>query len=209
MVMTLLTKKKAFGADRLSVSLNESVRKPVAALNPVRGEVAMADSDCHIAFAIIAASAGLVQSEGVRLSLNGIAADVLTASRDVHCCTGCHCMLTSMPASLIAFALPLRSDAISVPPGGDEATILLLLTDPNSDGRNRAETLQRRFGLTRAEATFLTEIIKGDGLQAAADRLGVSLATARTHLRHVFEKTGTHRQAELVGLAANGAHSGH
>jgi DNA-binding CsgD family transcriptional regulator len=51
---------------------------------------------------------------------------------------------------------------------------------------------------------LLAEIAKGDGLQAAADRLGVSLATARTHLRHVFEKTSAHRQAELVGLAAVG-----
>ena len=59
-------------------------------------------------------------------------------------------------------------------------------------------------GLTRAEAAFLGEIVKGDGLQAAADRLGVSLATARTHLRHVFEKTGTQRQAELVGLMVLG-----
>jgi DNA-binding CsgD family transcriptional regulator len=34
----------------------------------------------------------------------------------------------------------------------------------------------------------------------------VSLATARTHLRHVFEKTGTQRQAELVALmSAQGA----
>jgi DNA-binding CsgD family transcriptional regulator len=28
----------------------------------------------------------------------------------------------------------------------------------------------------------------------------VTLSTARTHLQSVFEKTGTHRQAELVRL---------
>jgi len=33
-----------------------------------------------------------------------------------------------------------------------------------------------------------------------ASRLGISLATARTHLAHVFDKTGTRRQAELVRL---------
>jgi DNA-binding CsgD family transcriptional regulator len=42
--------------------------------------------------------------------------------------------------------------------------------------------------------------LETDGLQAAADRLGISLATARTHLAHVFDKTGTRRQAELVRL---------
>ena len=40
----------------------------------------------------------------------------------------------------------------------------------------------------------------GHGLQSVADELRVTLSTARTHLQSVFEKTGTHRQAELVRL---------
>ena len=60
--------------------------------------------------------------------------------------------------------------------------------------------LRRRFGLTKAEAAFALEIAKGDGIQASADRLGVSLSTARTHLARIFEKTDTRRQAELVRL---------
>jgi DNA-binding CsgD family transcriptional regulator len=81
---------------------------------------------------------------------------------------------------------------------------VLFVTDPDRDGRVRIDELRQRFGLTRAETGFLGEIVKGDGLQAAADRLGVSLATARTHLRHVFDKTGTQRQADLVGLMVVG-----
>src|SRR5215471_12031909 len=54
------------------------------------------------------------------------------------------------------------------------------------------------FGLTPAEAAVAVEVLGADGLQAAAGRLGISLATARTHLAHVFDKTGTRRQAELV-----------
>ena len=42
------------------------------------------------------------------------------------------------------------------------------------------------------------EILQGDGIQATAERLGISPATARTHLLEVFQKTGTSRQAELV-----------
>jgi DNA-binding CsgD family transcriptional regulator len=33
-----------------------------------------------------------------------------------------------------------------------------------------------------------------------ADELRVTLSTARAHLQSVFEKTGTHRQAELVRM---------
>ena len=37
-----------------------------------------------------------------------------------------------------------------------------------------------------------------DRLEDAAAVLGISPNTARTHLKRIFEKTATHRQAELV-----------
>jgi DNA-binding CsgD family transcriptional regulator len=52
--------------------------------------------------------------------------------------------------------------------------------------------------MTPAEAGFAIEILSGDGIQAAADRLSISRSTARTHLSRIFDKTGTRRQAELV-----------
>ena len=56
------------------------------------------------------------------------------------------------------------------------------------------------FGLTPAEARLAYEMAMGDGLGACARRLGITPNTARTHLKHVFEKTGTRRQAELLRL---------
>lgn len=77
---------------------------------------------------------------------------------------------------------------------------ILFVTDPEQTVAVHSERLSQDFGLTRAEAQLAAEISKGDGLQAAAHRLGVSLTTVRTHLAHVFDKTGTRRQAELVRL---------
>jgi DNA-binding CsgD family transcriptional regulator len=77
---------------------------------------------------------------------------------------------------------------------------IVFITDPEEAAVVRCEGLRQDFGLTPAEAGFTREILKADGLQAAADRLGISLTTARTHLARVFDKTGTHRQAELVRL---------
>jgi DNA-binding CsgD family transcriptional regulator len=48
----------------------------------------------------------------------------------------------------------------------------------------------------------LDRLVAGDTLAEAAQALGVALATVRTHLAHIFEKTGTSRQAELIRLAA-------
>jgi DNA-binding CsgD family transcriptional regulator/PAS domain-containing protein len=72
----------------------------------------------------------------------------------------------------------------------------------------KPDDLRAQFGLTHAEAAFAVEICAGDGLQAAANRRGVSLATARTHLAHVFQKTGVGRQAELVRLIMQAGEGG-
>jgi DNA-binding CsgD family transcriptional regulator len=77
---------------------------------------------------------------------------------------------------------------------------IVLVSDPETEIQSRIEALRERFGLTPAEATLAIEIVKGDGRQAAADRLGISVATAHSHLHRVFDKTGVTRQAELVRL---------
>jgi DNA-binding CsgD family transcriptional regulator len=83
-------------------------------------------------------------------------------------------------------------------------TAILFITETEQTAVLRSERFSQDFGLTRAEAVFAVEISKGDGLQATASRLGVSLTTVRTHLAHVFGKTGTRRQAELVRLFLQG-----
>jgi DNA-binding CsgD family transcriptional regulator len=77
---------------------------------------------------------------------------------------------------------------------------LVTVTDPDLDRRRRQMNLRRRFDLTSMEAAFAAEILRGDGRKAAALRCGISEETAKTHLSNIFEKTGTHRQAELILL---------
>ncbi|MBV9078260.1 MAG: helix-turn-helix transcriptional regulator, partial [Methylobacteriaceae bacterium] len=62
------------------------------------------------------------------------------------------------------------------------------------------------FSLTGAEAAVALDLLSGEGLKASARRLGISLETARTHLRHIFAKTGARRQAELVRLILSARH---
>jgi DNA-binding CsgD family transcriptional regulator len=77
---------------------------------------------------------------------------------------------------------------------------IVTVTDRDLDRRRQQVNLHRRFGLTSAEALFATEILKGDGRKAAAQRCAISDGTAKTYLANIFEKTGTHRQAELIRL---------
>ncbi|WP_192247333.1 helix-turn-helix transcriptional regulator [Mesorhizobium silamurunense] len=75
---------------------------------------------------------------------------------------------------------------------------IVFVADPDS----APDQLRNLYRLTPAEAAVAMAIARGEGLQAVADQLDISLTTARTHLQHVFEKTETRRQAELVRIIA-------
>jgi DNA-binding CsgD family transcriptional regulator len=63
-----------------------------------------------------------------------------------------------------------------------------------------AAALARRFALTPREAEVALVLSRGINLREVAQELGIGIATVRSHLQHLFEKTGTHRQVELILL---------
>lgn len=60
------------------------------------------------------------------------------------------------------------------------------------------------FGLTRAELQVAALLAQGKTLLQIAADLGISRATVAFHLRHIFQKTDTNRQAELVAMLLRG-----
>ena len=44
-------------------------------------------------------------------------------------------------------------------------------------------------------------LVQGMTISEAAEALGISIPTAKTHLARLFDKTGTSRQTDLVRLA--------
>lgn len=78
--------------------------------------------------------------------------------------------------------------------------VMMFATRPCEPSLPEIRQLRSHFGLTHAQAKLAIEIAKGDGLKASAKRLGIAITTGRSHLRRVFEKTETRRQAELVRL---------
>jgi len=84
------------------------------------------------------------------------------------------------------------------------AVAALLVHDPTRPCSAPESLLQRVHGLTPAEASLASVMMQGCPVEEAADRLGVSVNTAKTHLKRVFAKTGVTRQAELVYLLLTG-----
>jgi DNA-binding CsgD family transcriptional regulator len=97
-------------------------------------------------------------------------------------------------AVLVAPATPAYAMSI----GAGAQTVIVAITDPERRPPRRTDVLRAYFGLSRAEADVALAIVDGGRPDAVADRLCLSVATVRTHLRRLFAKTGTARQADLV-----------
>jgi DNA-binding CsgD family transcriptional regulator len=67
------------------------------------------------------------------------------------------------------------------------------------------ELLARLYRLTATEVRVLQGIVDIGNVTATAGALGLAPATVKTHLHHLFEKTGTRNQSELVKLVAGAA----
>lgn len=99
---------------------------------------------------------------------------------------------------LLAEVIPLKQSGPSFL--GRRPAAALFVSDPEWRPSICPSRLEVLFGLTQRQAELTAQLAEGDGLERAAARIGVSRHTAQTHLRRVLEKTGTHRQAELVRL---------
>ena len=181
-------------------------------LNRLPQAVLLVDAQAQIIFANQFAERMLGARDGLSLDSDGLKAETLDDTRLLrkaiaNCAArtdelggaGGHLRLSrNERAPLTMLVVPHRTKVTWI--DVLRPTAILFITDPEQTVVGRGEWLRQDFGLTRAEAAFAAEICKGDGLQATAGRLGVSLTTVRTHLAHVFDKTGTRRQAELVRL---------
>lgn len=64
----------------------------------------------------------------------------------------------------------------------------------------RGDAMRRRFRFTRTQARLAEMLCEGMRPMRAAEMLGIKISTVRTHVGQMYEKTGTHSQAQLVAL---------
>lgn len=78
--------------------------------------------------------------------------------------------------------------------------LALVVAVPTQPRRPDPLPLRTAFGFTGAEVELAAALVGGQRLNAIANARGVRMPTVRTQLRALFDKTGTKRQAQLVGL---------
>jgi len=104
----------------------------------------------------------------------------------------------SRQAPLSVTVAPVRAERFSPVYRGH--SILVCVTDLEAKVKLPEQTLRELFGLTPAEARLARAIFEGLSPGEAAASFGVSPHTVRVQLGHIFAKTGTNRQSELVRL---------
>ena len=106
--------------------------------------------------------------------------------------------LDDIPAVLHVLPLERRAVAATVT---SSAVAAVFIAEAATPLRLPGDALALLYSLTPAETRVFELVVEGVPLGEVADRLGSAPTTVRTHLQRIFDKTGVHRQAELVGLA--------
>jgi DNA-binding CsgD family transcriptional regulator len=105
--------------------------------------------------------------------------------------SGQRCFLQILPVPGRARDIFVSTSALAVLIDSGEAPPALRL-DP--------ATVAGAFDLTDREAAVASLLGEGLTLDDIARRFAIQIGTVRVHLRAIFAKTGTNRQAELIAL---------
>lgn len=103
----------------------------------------------------------------------------------------------------LAHVLPLTSGARRQVQMDYSAAAAVFVRKATLDLVSPTETMAKIFHLTPAELRVLLALINSGGIPEVAGVLGLTEPTVKTHLQHIFQKTNTTRQAELVKLTAS------
>ena len=79
-----------------------------------------------------------------------------------------------------------------------EAVAAIFISDPQRVSHHSSRLIASQFGLTPAETRIANGLIHGKSPDDIARSLNVSQTTVAFHLRNLYQKTGTHRQAGFV-----------
>lgn len=88
--------------------------------------------------------------------------------------------------------------------GGDDSALVVLVANAEGISDYPVDNVRHLYSLTGVEADLLRLLVGGATIAEAAERRGVTLNTARSQLKALFEKTNTKSQAALIQLVLAG-----
>jgi DNA-binding CsgD family transcriptional regulator len=171
------------------------------------GRIVHANTAGHL----MLSGAGVLHAEGRRLILNDPQADQALADTFAMAGNGDAALgikgvavplLARDGERYVAHVLPLTSGARRRAGASYAAVAAMFVHRAAVDTPSPPEAIAKAYKLTPMELRVLLAIVEVGGVPEVAETLGVADSTVKTHLQHVYQKTGTNRQADLVKLVA-------
>jgi DNA-binding CsgD family transcriptional regulator len=182
-----------------------------ATLNRLAVGVMLVAADLSVVFANKSANAILAKADGLAVGRSGrlAIADSESTSQLLRLVamphTGSTCALAvrrpSRERPYTLLVAPIRHAARPVEFG--QAVSMVFIRDPVDRGDVSNEVLSALFDLSPAEARLVRTLLEGCGLRPAAELLGISLNTAKSQLKVVFDKLDCERQSDLVRVVTS------
>ncbi len=169
------------------------------------GRIAEANS---LARAILAENDGLAIRDGMLRAARG--EDCIRLSRLIQEAGGSRLMpmsgvmQVSRPSGRRPLALVVSPTRAAASRFGRSHAVSIAFADPERAPEADAGPLTRLYGFTGREATVVALLVHGRSPIEVATELAMTENTVRTHIRHVFDKTGVERLADLVRFVMQG-----
>ena len=182
-----------------------------AALNLLPLGIFVVDQDAKVEFLNDRAAKLVAQRDGLLLNANGVVrAAGANLTNALHQAIAKACTSGNVGADDLALSLSRTSEKrdlsvfIASSRSGDPAHqaqhAMIFVTDPEQPVEPSEKVLREMFDLTHAEARLVRALMQESELKDAAEAANITLQTARSYLKRIFEKTGTNSQAQLVKL---------
>ncbi|MGH6736817.1 MAG: helix-turn-helix transcriptional regulator [Methyloceanibacter sp.] len=152
-------------------------------IRAINGRLAAKDADADRTLKDVFAAAGF---DDAHVGTSGISVPLLAAGGE----------------QLVAHALPLTSGMRRDTGNAYKAAAALFVHKAPLEAPPPPEVIAKTYRLTPTELRVLLGIVEVGGGPEVAEALGVAESTIKTHLKRLYAKTGTNRQADLVKLVA-------
>ncbi len=181
-----------------------------ATLNSLSAGVYLVNRDSKILFMNTAAESQIKRSQGLGVTNNRLIPKDAAAAHTfaqalggagIAAIGGISVALPDPSGGLVATLLPLENGerqnlgGLSAP-----AAFAVFVQDPAFVPPVPGEAFAQLYGLTPSELRVSLAMAPNLSPQDAADNLGLAVTTVKSHLQHIFTKTGTNKQSDLMQL---------
>lgn len=84
-----------------------------------------------------------------------------------------------------------------------EETMILVWIDRCQASSSASEMIQQTYALTQAELPILMAVSNGFSAAEISDQEQISITTVRSHIQHIYQKTGVNKASQLAQLVAS------